>query len=185
MEAFKRKAQADPESSRRERMGNITTFFAIIKGYTTFSIFTLPIGFKYGGYLFSPLILILVCFFETTMAIKLSKVAYSYKIYHYPDLVEYAFGKSVRYIFQVTVAILHFHLTFTMLAFVTLSMKRLTSVLFQEEVNVWWFILITILIFAPIVWIRTLETFRWGFIYSWCVIIFTIGVILYFDSIKI
>ena len=166
-------------------MGKITTFFAIIKGYTTFSIFTIPIGFKYGGYIFSPLVLIVVCFFETTMAIKLSQVAQANQIYNYPDLVEYGFGKTTRYFFQIVVALLNFHLTFTMLSFVTLSLQRMTRILGHVDVDVWWFILTVILLFAPIVWIRTLETFRWGFIYSSIVIIFTIGVILYFESLKI
>ena len=70
------KRAIDPESEKRDKMGKLTSYFAIIKGYTTISIFTIPIGFKYGGWLFSPLILIFVCFFETTMAIKLSGVAH-------------------------------------------------------------------------------------------------------------
>ena len=98
MLAVKKKA-TDPEGEKRDKMGRATSYFAIIKGYTTMSIFTIPIGFKFGGWLFSPLILIFVCFFETTMAIKLSGVAHQVGIYHYPDLVEYAFGKTTRFYF--------------------------------------------------------------------------------------
>ena len=72
-----------------------------------------------------------------------------------------------------------------MLAFVTITLKHLTKVLFQEDVDIWWFILIAIILFAPTVWIRTLETFRYGYIYSWCVIIAMVATILYFDSVKI
>ena len=56
-------------------MSACMTFFAIMKGYTTVSLFSLPIGFKYGGWLFSPLILIWSCFIETYSAIKLSEAA--------------------------------------------------------------------------------------------------------------
>lgn len=72
-----------------------------------------------------------------------------------------------------------------MLSFVSKSLKSITKALSGEDVDIWWFILITIVIFAPIVWIRTLESFRYGYIYSWCVIIAMVGVILYFDSVKI
>jgi len=184
MENVRKRAQ-DPEEGKRDKLGKVTSYFAIIKGYTTTSIFTIPIGFKFGGWLFSPLILIFVCFFETTMAIKLSTVAHSVGIYHYPDLVEYAFGKTVRFYFQIVLALLHFTFTFSMLSFVTITLKHLTKSLFDEDVDIWWFILLAIILFAPIVWIRTLESFRYGYIYSWCVIITMVGVILYFDSVKI
>ena len=63
------------------------------------NIFLLPIGFKNGGWLFSPLVLILSCFFETVSAIKLSTAAHKVKIYNYADLVEYCFGKKVKVLF--------------------------------------------------------------------------------------
>ena len=52
-------------------MGGISTYFAIIKGYTTLNIFMIPIGFKEGGWLFSPIPLIIMCLIEMTGAIKL------------------------------------------------------------------------------------------------------------------
>lgn len=54
------------------RMNGFQTWFAIFKGYTTLNIFCLPIGFKEGGWLFSPLVLMLACFVETMSAVKLS-----------------------------------------------------------------------------------------------------------------
>jgi amino acid permease len=72
---------------------------ALIKGYTTMNIFLLPIGFKAGGWLFSPIVLIISCFFETLSAIKLSEAAHKVKIYNYPDLVEYCFGKGWKVVF--------------------------------------------------------------------------------------
>ena len=184
MDIVKKRAQ-DPESTKRDRMGSLTTYFAIIKGYTTMSIFTMPIGFKYGGWLFSPLILIFVCFFETTMAIRLAQVANTVKIYRYPDLVEFAFGPSIRVIFQIVVAILHFSFTITMLAFFALSLSHLNKNIFDIDWDIWWYILITVIVLAPIVWIRTLESFRYGYIYCAVVIVFVVGIVLYFDSVKI
>lgn len=56
---------------KRNRMGCCSTFFAILKAYTTMNIFALPIGFKCGGWLFSPIVLIVACFFELVCALKL------------------------------------------------------------------------------------------------------------------
>lgn len=68
----------------------------------------LPIGFKDGGYLFSPLMLILAATFEATCAIKLSTAANQVGIYQYTDLVEFAFGKSFKNVFQVLLALMSF-----------------------------------------------------------------------------
>jgi len=64
-------------------MNGYQTFFAIIKGYTTLNIFLLPIGFRDGGWLFSPLILIVSCFFETVCALKMCEIAHAIGIYNY------------------------------------------------------------------------------------------------------
>ena len=78
----------------RHRMNGFQTFFAIVKGYTTLNIFILPIGFKEGGWLFSPFPLIIMCIIEATSAIRLVQAARMLHIYSYPDLVEYAFGRT-------------------------------------------------------------------------------------------
>jgi len=80
----------------RRRMNGFQTYFAILKGYTTMSIFVLPLGFKEGGWLFSALVLIAACVLITVSVVKIINVAQKAKIYNYPDLVEYCFGKSVR-----------------------------------------------------------------------------------------
>lgn len=79
---------------KRNRMGCCATYFAILKAYTTVSIFTLPIGFRTGGWLFSPIVLIIACFFELTSAIKLVQVANKIQIYSYPDIVKYSLGET-------------------------------------------------------------------------------------------
>ena len=72
------------------------TFFAILKSYITINIFFMPIAFKYGGWLMSPITVIIVFFFLIIGVIKLIQVCNQVKIYSYPDLVEYAFGWAAR-----------------------------------------------------------------------------------------
>mmetsp|Transcript_9583 Transcript_9583/g.16100 ORF Transcript_9583/g.16100 Transcript_9583/m.16100 type:complete len:84 (-) Transcript_9583:158-409(-) len=82
----------------------------------------LPIGFKNGGWLFSPLILVVCCFFETVGAIKLSQCALMTNIFTYQDLVEYAFGGNARILISIVVSILSFQFTLTPLSFFTMSL---------------------------------------------------------------
>jgi hypothetical protein len=49
----------------------------------------------------------------------------------------------------------------------------------------WVFMLITVLIFAPLVWIRTVETFRIGYVFGSVVIFIMIIVVIAFSSIVI
>ena len=65
------------------------------------NIFFMPIGFREGGWLFSPFALIFACFFESICAIKLCSAARSVGIYNYPDLVEYTFGRTAKNIFRI------------------------------------------------------------------------------------
>ena len=80
-------------------MNGFQTFFACIKGYTTLSIFMIPIAFKEGGWLFSLFPLIIMCIIETTSAVRLIQSARNVGIYNYPDLVEYALGPTYRNVF--------------------------------------------------------------------------------------
>ena len=94
-------------------MTPLQAFFAIIKGYTTMNIFMLPIGFKNGGYLFSPIMLIISATFEATCAIKLASAANQVGIYQYTDLVEFALGRKFKNVFQVLIALMSFQFTFS------------------------------------------------------------------------
>ena len=82
-------------------MGCFSTFFAILKAYTTLNVFTIPIGFKCGGWLFSPIVLIIACFFEMTTALMLTESAHEVGIYNYPALVGYALGTNYMAVFSV------------------------------------------------------------------------------------
>ena len=80
-------------------MNGFETYFAVIKGYTTTSIFMIPIAFKTGGWLFSPFPLIVMCAIETTSAVRLIQAARRVSIFNYPDLVEYALGATFKNFF--------------------------------------------------------------------------------------
>jgi len=164
-------------------MGCFQTFFAIIKAYTSLSIFFLPMGFKQGGWLFSPIVLVIACFFETTCAIKLVQVARKYEIYNFPDIVEFALGKTYRTIFEIIAAGLSLSFTFNPLAFIMRSLYQTTFVLSGTQVPMWVFLLIVLVILAPLTWVRSIEVFRFGFVLAVSMIILMIIIVSVFDFI--
>lgn len=155
---------------KRNRMGCCSSFFSVIKAYTTLNIFLLPIGFKSGGYLFSPIILVVAWFFELTCAIKVTEAAHVAKIYSYPDLVEYALGPTYNHVFQVFQALLNLTFTIGPAAFFIKSLWVFIKQTSGVEVEMYIFLLIGLAIFAPLTWIRALEKFSWGFIFAIIVI---------------
>ena len=55
-----------------KKMNPCQTYFALIKAYCAINVLLLPKAFKNGGYILSPIALIVSCFFESFCAIKLS-----------------------------------------------------------------------------------------------------------------
>jgi hypothetical protein len=174
-------------------MNACMTYFAIVNGYTTISIFTIPIGFKYGGWLFSPLILLWACFVETFAAIRLIQAAQAVEIYQYTDLVEYSLGRTFKQFFQIMIAMLHFGYSMAMLAFVARFFKYLYISFYmasnpgisEPDPNLWIFVGVTIILFAPMTWTRRLEALQYLNVYSFIVIFLLTGTIIGFCAMKI
>ena len=166
-------------------MTGFQTFFAIFKGYTTMNIFVLPMGMKSGGWLFSPFCLIMACIFDTLGAVKLTQTARKVGIYNYPELVQYAFGKNIRVVFEICVALLCFQFSLSKLAFFCKTLSSLARVLFGLHYPIWIFMILTVAVFAPLAWIRTLESFRWGFMLGIFAIVFMIGIVATFSIMTI
>lgn len=166
-------------------MGACASYFAVIKGYCTMSMFTLPIGFKYGGWLFSPLVLFMAFFVETFSAVRLCQAAREAEIYNYPDLVEYVLGKTARYIIQWFVAGLHFVFTLSALAVFARTPMSILKNGFDIETSIWIWAGVTLVIFAPIAWVRNVEVFSVGYLYGVLAILLMIIVISTFCIILI
>jgi len=172
-------------------MNACMTYFAIVNGYTTISIFTIPIGFKYGGWLFSPIILAWACFVETFAAVRLIQAARECQIFQYTDMVEYSLGKTYKQVFQIMIAVLHFFYCLSMLAFVARFFKSLYVAIHQSSTgdhtdpSLWIFAGITLVLFAPMTWTRRLENLQYLNIYSFIVIFIAVGMMLTFSGLKI
>ena len=73
--------------------------------------------------------------------------------------MEYALGPVYRQFFSLILAFLNLALTLNPLIFFIKTFHNLTNMAAGEETNISIFIVITILIFAPLTWVRTVESF--------------------------
>ena len=75
--------------------------------------------------------------------------------------------------------------TFNSLAFFAKTLKSIVHLMSDEDISIYWFALITIIILAPLSWIRTIERFKIGFIYAGIVILLMIIVCVAYVSLRI
>ena len=81
------------------------------------------------------------------------------KIYNYPDLVEYALGPVYKQFFNVIQAFLNLAFTFGPLTFFMKTLHNFANLAAGEETHMEIFLAVTIVVFAPLAWVRTVETF--------------------------
>ena len=85
-------------------MGNIQTFFAVCKSYCAINVLLLPRSFVNGGYLLSPIAMVVACFFEALCAARMTTAANKHQIFSYPLLMKKAIGEKGLVIARVLLA---------------------------------------------------------------------------------
>lgn len=66
---------SDKDDNIVKKMNSYQTFFAVVKAYCAINVLLLPRSFVNGGYLLSPVMMLIACFFETLCAMRLTTVA--------------------------------------------------------------------------------------------------------------
>ena len=61
-----------------KKMNTCQTFFAVVKAYCAINVLLLPRSFVSGGYMLSPIAMMVACFFEALCAARLTTVAQQY-----------------------------------------------------------------------------------------------------------
>lgn len=89
------------------KMGTTKTFFAVMKAYCAINVLLLPRSFVNGGYLLSPLAMMVAFFFESLCAVRLTNVANSQGIFSYPLLMEKALGTKGLWISRICLGLAH------------------------------------------------------------------------------
>ena len=90
----------------------------MLKAYCAINVLLLPRSFVNGGYLLSPIILVVACTFEATCAVSLCQIALHYGIYDYPKIAERAMGPKGRNLVRVLLIAAHFQFSVGQMNFV-------------------------------------------------------------------
>lgn len=80
----------------------------MIKAYCAINVLLLPRSFVNGGYILSPVSILVAVFFETLCAVRLAEVAHAYGIYSYPLLMQKALGDKGLHIARLFLSLAHF-----------------------------------------------------------------------------
>ena len=158
------------------------TFFACIKAYCAINVLLLPKSFVNGGYLLSPLSLIVATFFEALCAVRLTNVAQKYKIYSYPLLMERAMGSKGLNMARIALALAHWQFTIGQVTFTLKSLQSTLAAWLGHTSPLWVFGFAIWLIYSPIVWVRRLEPFAKAFIFATAMIALGVVTTSYFAT---
>ena len=86
------------------KLSTCETFFALLKGYCAVGIIYAPKAFQNGGFIFSPIVLIISGILSTICAIKLINVGKERKIFNYGLIVERVFGARAKIYLDIMIA---------------------------------------------------------------------------------
>lgn len=106
-------AERDPTEIEQEdegspKMNVVQAYFGLIKAYCAINVLLLPKAFKNGGWLLSPIALIIACGFEATCAIKLAQCSLFTGTISYQLVVRTALGPKFHKLFMIIIAFVQF-----------------------------------------------------------------------------
>lgn len=134
-----------------------------------------PKAFKNGGYLFSPIALIMAAMLQMYCAVKLTQCGMLVKKISYPDIADKAMGRQGKKLIELCLAVIHFQFTIAQLAFIVEGIKStvesMTGKSTLKEIHIG---LIVLSLFSPLAWVRKIETFKIGFMFGFAMIVVTI-----------
>mmetsp|Transcript_41783 Transcript_41783/g.63812 ORF Transcript_41783/g.63812 Transcript_41783/m.63812 type:complete len:148 (+) Transcript_41783:617-1060(+) len=93
---------------RTEKMTKVQSFFATCKSYCAINVLLIPKAFQNGGYILSPIALVISGFLQLLCAIKLTECGMHVKKISYPDIVHKAMGRKGKKVLEVFLAIVQF-----------------------------------------------------------------------------
>ena len=156
-------------------MNRVQTFFAICKNYCAINVLLIPKSFSNGGYLLSPIALIISCFLQATCAIKLTQCGLATRRINYPEIAGKALGNTGKRILEVCLCTVHFQFTIAMIAFTILSLKSSFEYWTGlQDTKAEWYGFVVLIVFSPLVWVRDIEKFKIGFMFGFAMIIITL-----------
>jgi solute carrier family 36 (proton-coupled amino acid transporter) len=157
-------AQGKSKEPEGEKLNQVETYIAIIKGYSGLAMFLVPKFFVNGGWLFAPLCEIVSGVLTSVCVLKLCETGLHYGTFSYPDIVNKAFGNKARLITEFMIAITQFSFTIAHMGFIIGSLKSTVDDIWEIDSNPYMFAWLLMIILTPLACVRNIAKFSFTFL---------------------
>ena len=153
------------------------TFAAIIKAYCCLMILVLPRSFARGGYVLSPLAMVMSASLQCYSAVKLVSVANTLGVMSYSLIAYKVFGTKGKIALDIMVALTQFTFAISFMSFICQAWKESALGLWGGDYSAFNVSLVMICICVPISWVRDITKFSFTFLFGNMMILSNIIVI--------
>ena len=154
-------------------MSPFETYIALVKGYSVLSLLLIPKAFINGGWGISTIFLMTSGCLSLLASLKLAAVGLSLDLYSYPLSIERVLGKKSRIILEAMIALTQFSFAISHITFLIESCKSTVDSLWSMDSPVPIYMIIVIVIYSLLSWVRNLAKFSFTFMIGNILIIIT------------
>lgn len=165
------------EQKTARKLSYFETYIAVIKGYCAILIILLPKSFSNGGYIFSPIAMLLSGFVTTICVQKLVQTGLKYDVFSYSLICQKVLGKQGKLISDIMICLSQFSFSLGQMVFVLKSMQTSVNQLFEVSTTQYLYCGILICCLTPIAWVRDIARFSFSFMIGNCLILLTLVVV--------
>jgi solute carrier family 36 (proton-coupled amino acid transporter) len=155
-------------------MNAFETYIAIIKGYCALMILVLPKAFSRGGYIFSPIAMIISGPIQMLCAIKLVHSGQKLGLKSYSLIALKALGPNGKTVLDTMIAMTQFSFSLSLCSFITSSIHSILRSKLGLDVDIWTVAFGMLAILIPISWVRNISKFSFTFLIGNVLILATI-----------
>lgn len=158
----------------KQKLTPFETYIALIKGYCCLSVLLVPKAFTNGGWGLSSIFMVFSGLISLWACNKLVETGLATRIYSYPLVVEKILGKKSRLVLEIAIVLTQFSFAISHVIYLFESLKVTFDSLFDTETNLAIYLVMVLVIYTLLSWVRNLAKFSFTFITGNFLIVATI-----------
>jgi amino acid permease len=127
-------------------------------------ILTLPKSFANGGYLVSPLLMMISAVVTTKCICNLIDTSLKFKLYSYSLVVDKVFGRQGRNALDLMIFLTQTSFSISIAVFIIRSLTTSVNQVLSLDTPMWYYALGLLSILTPISWVRDIKKFSFSFL---------------------
>ena len=151
--------------SKAGKIGPLSTFFTLLKGFVATSVLFLPKGWRNGGWLFSTCALLASCILTIITSLKLIEIRRRHKL-SFSQIGYKAYGTPGKIAVDLFLALTQTMFVCAYIPFIVNSVNDILEVFDVDPINKWILGGGCFLIFIPLVYVRKIEKFAFFHIFA-------------------